>query len=232
MLSKNVNNKKCAPKLIFFNEKKKIEKDLDNFWSRKLTLKVKRLGDFALFDTSTLTQFSIFNNFLWVCWFLGKNLSTFVSPNLKLHNLYCHKAYWFNTRTITTISMVARIQNKAARRTAAARTVHFSCSASVSHWVVSFRWWKLFRCIITTYEEYIYNTIKIREQIQHIVNYIYICWYIQDQNVFGNRNQRDTNPGTQKTYSFKNKKQKKSVPSLPISLPTKLREDVNILIII
>ena len=30
MLSKNVNNKKCAPKLIFFNEKK-IEKDSDNF---------------------------------------------------------------------------------------------------------------------------------------------------------------------------------------------------------
>ena len=31
MLSKNVNNTKCAPKLIFFNEKK-IEKDSDNFW--------------------------------------------------------------------------------------------------------------------------------------------------------------------------------------------------------
>ena len=30
MLSKNFNNKKCAPKLIFFNEKK-IEKDSDNF---------------------------------------------------------------------------------------------------------------------------------------------------------------------------------------------------------
>ena len=30
MLSKNVNNKKCAPKLIFFNEKKN-EKDSDNF---------------------------------------------------------------------------------------------------------------------------------------------------------------------------------------------------------
>ena len=29
-LSKNANNKKCAPKLIFFNEKK-IEKDSDNF---------------------------------------------------------------------------------------------------------------------------------------------------------------------------------------------------------
>ena len=30
VLSKNVNNKSCAPKLIFFNEKK-IEKDSDNF---------------------------------------------------------------------------------------------------------------------------------------------------------------------------------------------------------
>ena len=61
--SKNVNIEKCAPKLIFFNEKK-IEKDSDNFWYIKLTLKVKRLGDFALFDTSPLTQFSKFNNFL------------------------------------------------------------------------------------------------------------------------------------------------------------------------
>jgi hypothetical protein len=32
-----------------------------------LTLKVKRLDDFALFDTSPLTQFSKFNNFLRVC---------------------------------------------------------------------------------------------------------------------------------------------------------------------
>ena len=89
MLSKNVNNKRCAPKLIFFNEKK-IEKDSDNFWYRKLTLKVGRLGDFALFDTSPLTQFSKFHNFLWVCWFLGKNLSNFVPPACKLHNPYCH----------------------------------------------------------------------------------------------------------------------------------------------
>ena len=64
MLSKNVNDKKCASGLIFF--KKRIEKDSDNFWHRKLTLKVKRFGDFALFDTSPLTQFSKFNNFLWV----------------------------------------------------------------------------------------------------------------------------------------------------------------------
>ena len=92
MLSKNVNNKKCAPKLIFFNEKK-IEKDSDNLWYRKLNLKVKRLGDFALFDTSPLTQFSKFNNFLWVCWFLGKNLPNFVPPVPKLHNLYCHRQH-------------------------------------------------------------------------------------------------------------------------------------------
>ena len=39
--SKNVNNKKCAPKMISFNEKK-IE-SLDNFRHRKLTLKVKKL---------------------------------------------------------------------------------------------------------------------------------------------------------------------------------------------
>ena len=92
MLSKNVNNKKCAPKLIFFNEKK-IEKDSDNFWYRKLTLKVGRLGDFALFDTSPLVQFSKFKNFLWVGWFLGKNLSDFVPPVWKLHYPYCHRQY-------------------------------------------------------------------------------------------------------------------------------------------
>jgi hypothetical protein len=44
ILSKNINNKKCAPKLIFFNEKK-IQKNSDNFRCRKLTLKVKRFGD-------------------------------------------------------------------------------------------------------------------------------------------------------------------------------------------
>ena len=46
--------KKCAPKLIFFNEKKKNEKIAMIFESQIL----------ALIDTSTLTQFSIFNNFL------------------------------------------------------------------------------------------------------------------------------------------------------------------------
>ena len=39
MLSKNVNNKTCAPKLVFFN--KKIEKYSDDFLHRKFTLKVR-----------------------------------------------------------------------------------------------------------------------------------------------------------------------------------------------
>ena len=43
-----------------------------------------------LYCDSSLVQFSKFNNFLWVCWFLGKNLSNFVSPVWKLHNPYCH----------------------------------------------------------------------------------------------------------------------------------------------
>ena len=66
----------------------KIEKDSDNFWYSKLTLIVGRLGDFALFDTSPLVQFSKFKNFPWVCWFLGKNLSNFIYPVWKLHNPY------------------------------------------------------------------------------------------------------------------------------------------------
>ena len=32
------------------------------------------------------TKFSKFNNLLWECWFLGKNISDFVPPVWKLHN--------------------------------------------------------------------------------------------------------------------------------------------------
>ena len=44
----------------------------------------------ALFYSSPLIQNSKFNNFLWVCWFLGKNLSNFVPPAWKLNNPYYH----------------------------------------------------------------------------------------------------------------------------------------------
>jgi hypothetical protein len=47
----------------------------------------------ALFDSSPLIQNSKFNNFFWVCWFLGKHLSNFVSSVWKLHNQYCHKGH-------------------------------------------------------------------------------------------------------------------------------------------
>ena len=40
-------------------------------------------------------QFSKFNNFLWVCWFLGKNLSNFVSLVWKSNNPYYHQAVLF-----------------------------------------------------------------------------------------------------------------------------------------
>ena len=42
----------------------------------------------ALFDTSSKEHFSKFNNFLWVCWFLGKYISNFVPLPWKLYNLY------------------------------------------------------------------------------------------------------------------------------------------------
>ena len=58
----------------------------DNFKIERLLF----LKWLLIFDTSPLTQFSKFNNFLWVCWFLVKNLSNFVPPAWKLHNPYCH----------------------------------------------------------------------------------------------------------------------------------------------
>ena len=46
-----------------------------------------------IFDTLPSTQFSKFNNFLWVCCFFCKNLSNFVPPAWKLHYLTCHILY-------------------------------------------------------------------------------------------------------------------------------------------
>jgi hypothetical protein len=82
MSSKNISNKKnvLLTWYVFFNEKK-MRKIPITFESQIL----------ALFDISLLRQFSKFNNFLWVCWFLDKTLSNFVSHVWKLHNTYCHK---------------------------------------------------------------------------------------------------------------------------------------------
>ena len=71
-------HQKCATKLVFFNENK--EKDLDDFWHQKLTLKIKFLMSKIFFYNTPLHQISKFNNFLWVCWLLSKNISNFVPP--------------------------------------------------------------------------------------------------------------------------------------------------------
>ena len=55
--AKNVNNKKCAPKLIFINEKN-VEKVLEDFWRRKLALNVK-LRHFSTTPHYTNSQNSI-----------------------------------------------------------------------------------------------------------------------------------------------------------------------------
>ena len=63
---------------------KKNKKNWDDFWNRKLTLKVK------FWHLLTPPHYTNFQNsiifFRYVCWFLGKNLS-----NWKLENPYYHK---------------------------------------------------------------------------------------------------------------------------------------------
>ena len=84
ILSKNIKIKKRAPKLVLFNEKK--WERFGWFLTYKIDFESKIL---AIFDSSLLIQNSKFNNFLWLCWFLGKILSKFVSTVWKLQNLYC-----------------------------------------------------------------------------------------------------------------------------------------------
>jgi hypothetical protein len=79
MLSKKVNNKKCAPRFIFFNEKKirkiKMIFDVENWlWISKIL---------ALFDTSPLHQFAKFNDFLWLELIFSQKPFWFSIPLLK-----------------------------------------------------------------------------------------------------------------------------------------------------
>ena len=82
-ISKNV-------RLNCYSSMKKNEKDSYGFFAYKIGFESQIL---ALFDTSRLHQFSKFNNFLWVCWILGKNISNFVPPAWKLDNPYYHSYY-------------------------------------------------------------------------------------------------------------------------------------------
>ena len=70
---------------------------IDIFLIITLKLKITLLLKWCLiFDNLSLHQFSKFNNFLCVCWFLCKNLSTFVSLDLKLQKRCCHSMHSWN----------------------------------------------------------------------------------------------------------------------------------------
>ena len=77
-----------------------------------MTLKVKRLGDFALFDTSPLTQFSKFNNFLWVCWFLVlyppfENSTTRIAiMHHPLESIYCWQICLWSSFVFTFVKFI------------------------------------------------------------------------------------------------------------------------------
>ena len=58
-----------------------------------------------------LIQFSKFNNFLWVCWFLNKNLSNFLPPVWKLHNPYFHTKAGFGRHSFHKRLFRASVQN-------------------------------------------------------------------------------------------------------------------------
>ena len=64
-----------------------IEKDLDDFWHRKFWRFLTR----PHYNNS---QNSIVSLGYVECWFLGKNLSMFVSPAWRLDNPYYHRRHW------------------------------------------------------------------------------------------------------------------------------------------
>ena len=59
-----------------------------------------------IFDTSPLHQFLKFNNFLWVRWFLGKNISNFVPPAWKTPQLVL--PYYSSRKQYRTIGRLFR----------------------------------------------------------------------------------------------------------------------------
>ena len=68
-----------------------------------------------------LIQFSKFNDFLRVCWFLGKNLSNFLPLVWKLHNPYCHNVQRYKFTTSPELS------NKTIKRRTSITLIWFYC---------------------------------------------------------------------------------------------------------
>ena len=60
------------------------------FWITSIFKSLYFLKWCPIFETYPLHQFSKFNNFLWICWFLGKNISNFILPVWKLDNPCYH----------------------------------------------------------------------------------------------------------------------------------------------
>ena len=85
----NDNNKSCSPFFIFFDEKN--ERDLDNFWHRKITLKV-RIVLFSTFNSKTIERPK---TFLWP--FLYIVLWPNLEPNLSSTKLSCLQKITFLT---------------------------------------------------------------------------------------------------------------------------------------
>ena len=69
--AKNAFYKKGAPKLIFFNEKK-IQKDSEDFWHRKFTLKIQNWHFLTNCDWTETQNLVISFDYSW---FLAKNLA-------------------------------------------------------------------------------------------------------------------------------------------------------------
>ena len=64
---------------------------------------------FASYWGCPLVQFSKFKNFLWVCWFLCKILSNFVSLPWKLHNPYCHRPRYTLGKQVPTLETTTTV---------------------------------------------------------------------------------------------------------------------------
>ena len=71
-------NESYSPNLLFLNENR-FEDDQVDFWPLKLTLKTENAR--FLLACALLLLFTRYQNFLWVCQFLCKNIASFGYPS-------------------------------------------------------------------------------------------------------------------------------------------------------